>query len=84
MLKIIAQSCIQIFTKFSDLARIEADDAEIWHTRPVFYAEQEYTNEKYNCARFLLKKNQKVVQVLEARWHPFAAPKACRFYAIFH
>ena len=46
--------------EFSDLTGIGPDQAENLSSGPVFYAEQDYTNEKYNCARFLLKKIKKL------------------------
>ena len=51
---------VTFFDKFSDLTGIGPDQAENWSSGPFFYAEQEYTNEKYNCARVLLKKIKKL------------------------
>ena len=41
--------------KFLDLAPNRSGESENWPTNAVFHAEQEYTNEKHELARFSLK-----------------------------
>ena len=65
-------------TKFSDLAGIEADEAENWHVYAVFDAEHEFNNKSKILYVFEQKKSSQCAAKFEIRRATRAPPSTAK------